>query len=76
VKTIRATYQNGVLRHAGPLGLPEGTRIRIAIQESDSLARARERFRSVIGTIPPDELKQMEADIREAFGEAEPHDWQ
>jgi len=73
--TITATYKNGAFVPESPVSLPEGARVQVIMPEEEALAKARERFRSVIGAIPREDLEQMEADIEEAFEKCDPDEW-
>jgi predicted DNA-binding antitoxin AbrB/MazE fold protein len=73
--TIIATYKDGAFVPESPVSLPEGAQVQVIMPGEEVLAGARDRFRSVIGAIPRDELDKMEADIEEAFEKCDPDEW-
>lgn len=65
MKTIQATYQDGVFKPSEPVPLPAGTNVRVLLPESreEKLARLREMYPNSFGVMNQEDADAMEQAI-------------
>lgn len=77
MKTIHATYENGVLRPAESLDIPSGTRVELLLREADDdpVAVLRARYPDSFGGRSREEGEAMMKAIDGEFERIDPDAW-
>lgn len=76
MKTIEATYENGVFRPTESVSMPAGTKVRVLVESDEELiARMKARYPNSFGIITPEEGDEMMRIIDEEFGKVDPNEW-
>lgn len=77
MKTIHATYENGVLTLEERLDLPSGAKVELLLREPDDelVESLRARFPKSYGWLSREEGEAMMKAIDEEFGRIDPDAW-
>lgn len=77
MKSIPATYENGVFKPQSPVDLPQGARVDLLVSEpqDDPVAVLKTRFPNSFGIMPREDADEMQRIIDEEFGKVNPDDW-
>ncbi len=77
MKTIQATFENGVFRPKEPVNLPQGQEVEISVpdEEETVTSQAREGRPQSFGCMPKKDAEEMERAIEEEFERIEPDEW-
>jgi len=77
MKTIPATFENGVFRPKSPVDLPSGTELDIIVPEAtdDPVAILKARYPESFGGFPEGAAREIMAAINDQFGRINQDAW-
>lgn len=75
-RTIKAIFENGVLRPLQPLeGVPEHTRVDVTVVSADPGENGKPGLRACIGSISDADAGEMRRAVDEEFERVDDRDW-